>query len=119
MLQATTKSDGIHTLYLSNLNIKHNGEIRCTANLLSNNGITATASTFLSIVPTKNYQQNNEHIKPTFLTAFEDQVVLNGQNLVLESFFCGKPDPHVLWLRAVSDLPFNWKRMFLSTYVIW
>uniref|UniRef100_A0A8D7ZZ73 Myosin light chain kinase, smooth muscle n=2 Tax=Culex pipiens TaxID=7175 RepID=A0A8D7ZZ73_CULPI len=97
---ATTKSDGIHTLYLSNLNIKHNGEIRCTANLLSNNGITATASTFLSIVPTKNYQQNNEHIKPTFLTAFEDQVVLNGQNLVLESFFCGKPDPHVLWLRA-------------------
>lgn len=97
---ASTKSDGIHTLHLSNLCIKHNGEIRCTANMLNNHGITATASTFLSVVPAKNDYQTNEQIKPSFSRALEDQVVLNGQNLVLESFFCGKPDPHVLWLRA-------------------
>lgn len=81
--------------------MKHNGEIRCTAYLMNNHELTATASSFLTVVPAKNVNQMNKQMKPFFIGVLEDQVVLNGQNLVLESFFCGKPDPQVLWLRAV------------------
>lgn len=99
-----TNADGLHFLFINNVDYNNCGEIQCMVTI-QNHTMTTTAFTMLTVIPcisNKRLLTTSAAVQePYFLNILKSFRVFTGTKLRLEVRFKGYPEPQVIWMRAV------------------